>query len=273
MVNNITSRRHLTFSEEEVPAEQRGHNQSLHISVKCGDYMITRVLIDNGSSLNILPKATLEKLSSISSQLRVNPIVVRAFDGSRREVMGEITLPTYIGPTVFDVTLQVMEIHPAYSCLLGRPWIHAVGAIASSLHQRCDEQERVANQHALTLRVHRRGRGGHRTPFPVAQDRRHCNLHSRKPYTYYSRRHGALGHDQGRVPVRKRTGPPFEWYTSLNHYTRKCGESRTWLFEGQPGQECGPISQGTNSRTILRLGKHHNDKGWANRPIGLGLCH
>ena len=28
-----------------------------------------------------------------------------------------------------------MDIHPSYSMLLGRPWIHAVGAVASSLHQ------------------------------------------------------------------------------------------------------------------------------------------
>ena len=29
-----------------------------------------------------------------------------------------------------------MNIRPAYSCLLGRPWIHGSGAVASSLHQK-----------------------------------------------------------------------------------------------------------------------------------------
>jgi hypothetical protein len=28
-----------------------------------------------------------------------------------------------------------MNIHPSYNILLGRPWIHAAGAMASSLHQ------------------------------------------------------------------------------------------------------------------------------------------
>ncbi|RDX92414.1 hypothetical protein CR513_25463, partial [Mucuna pruriens] len=124
----------LTFSEEEVPAKGKGHNQPLHISVKCGDYIIARLLIDNGSSLNVLPKATLDKLCSINSQLRTSSMVVRAFDGSKREVIGEITLPIYIGPTIFDVTFQVMDIHPMYSCLLGRPWIHAARVVPSSLH-------------------------------------------------------------------------------------------------------------------------------------------
>ena len=29
-----------------------------------------------------------------------------------------------------------MDINPTYSCLLGRPWIHAAGAVTSTLHQR-----------------------------------------------------------------------------------------------------------------------------------------
>ncbi|KAI5415991.1 hypothetical protein KIW84_041145 [Lathyrus oleraceus] len=29
-----------------------------------------------------------------------------------------------------------MDINPAYSCLLGRPWIHAAGAVTSTLHQK-----------------------------------------------------------------------------------------------------------------------------------------
>ncbi|RDX65058.1 hypothetical protein CR513_56318, partial [Mucuna pruriens] len=136
IVNNNTSRGHITFSEEEVPAEGRMHNQPLHISVKCGDYMIARVLIDNGSSLNILPKSTLDKLCSVNSQLRASSVVVRAFDGSKRDVMREITLSIYVGPTLFDIVFKVIDIYPACSCLLGRPWIHIAGVVPSSLHQR-----------------------------------------------------------------------------------------------------------------------------------------
>jgi len=36
---------------------------------------------------------------------------------------------------MFLVTLQVMNIHPSYRMLLGRPWIYAAGAVTSSLHQ------------------------------------------------------------------------------------------------------------------------------------------
>ncbi|RDY10813.1 hypothetical protein CR513_04614, partial [Mucuna pruriens] len=62
IMNNITTNSHLSFSEEEVSAEGRGHNQPFHIAVKCGNYMIARVLIDNRSSFNVMPKITLDKL-------------------------------------------------------------------------------------------------------------------------------------------------------------------------------------------------------------------
>jgi hypothetical protein len=68
--------------------------------------------------------------------MRPSPLIVKAFDGSKRAVMGEIDLPVLIGPQLFTITLQIMDINPAYSCLLGRPWIHAVGAVTSTLHQK-----------------------------------------------------------------------------------------------------------------------------------------
>jgi len=49
--------------------------------------------------------------------------------------MGEIELPIKVGPCTFQVTFQVMDILPAYSCLLGRPWIHTAGVVPSTFHQ------------------------------------------------------------------------------------------------------------------------------------------
>jgi len=94
------------------------------------------VLIDNGFSLNVMPKATLDKLPFNASHLRPSSMVVRAFDGSRRNVKGEIDLPIQIGPHVCQITFQVMDINPAYITLLGQPWIRSVGVVPSTLHQK-----------------------------------------------------------------------------------------------------------------------------------------
>ena len=76
----------------------RGHNKDLHISVKCMDHIVAKVIIDKIYSLNVMPKMTLDKLPFDVSYMRPSSMVIRAFDGSHHDVRGEIDLPIQIGP-------------------------------------------------------------------------------------------------------------------------------------------------------------------------------
>ncbi|KAF1874287.1 hypothetical protein Lal_00013182 [Lupinus albus] len=62
IINNIMIDNFISFSDQEIPIEGRGHTRPLHISVMCKDFVIGRVLIDNGASLNVMTKRTLSKL-------------------------------------------------------------------------------------------------------------------------------------------------------------------------------------------------------------------
>lgn len=116
--------------------EVRNHKKALHISIECVDTILSKVLVDTGSSLNVMPNGSLAKLTLEGLVMKPSELVVRAFDGSRRIVIGEIDLPIKIGPHTFFITFFVMDIHPAYSFLLGRPWIHSGGVVTSTLYQR-----------------------------------------------------------------------------------------------------------------------------------------
>ncbi|KAL4021671.1 hypothetical protein IC575_020477 [Cucumis melo] len=136
IIGNITSSNFIVFTDDKIPPEGLGHTKALHIQVKCKDYVIARVLVDNGSALNIMPKSTLLKLPVDMSHIKSSTMVVKDFNGSRREVMGDIELPVKIGPCIFNIVFQVMEITPTYTFLLGRPWIHSAGVVPSTLHQK-----------------------------------------------------------------------------------------------------------------------------------------
>jgi len=136
IVSHITANNYLTFTEKEILSEGRGHNKALHISVKFMNHFISCVLVDNGSSLNVMPKTTMNKLHGEGIHLRPNTMVVRAFDGSKREVIREVELPVQVDPCTFQIVFQVMDILPAYSCLLGRPSIHTAGIVPSTLYQK-----------------------------------------------------------------------------------------------------------------------------------------
>lgn len=63
VVANIIANSRLGFSDDELPVEGTNHNKDLHISMKCLDTILSRVLVDTRSSLNFMPKRTLTKLN------------------------------------------------------------------------------------------------------------------------------------------------------------------------------------------------------------------
>ncbi|KAI5388827.1 hypothetical protein KIW84_074476 [Lathyrus oleraceus] len=136
VVSNMHASHGLGFTDMDLTVDGRNHNRALHIAMECKGAVLSHVLVDTGSSLNVLPKKALAKLNCDGLILTPTDLIVRAFDGSKRAVFGEVELPVKIGPEVFKSTFYVMDIQPAYSCLLGRPWIHAAGAVTSTLHQK-----------------------------------------------------------------------------------------------------------------------------------------
>ncbi|PKI70944.1 hypothetical protein CRG98_008677, partial [Punica granatum] len=126
----------ISFSDDELPSEGYAHSRALHIVCKCNNFVVDRVMIDNGSALNVCPVSTLKQMNVDLNCIRPSKMAVRAFDGSWREVNGEIDLLVEVGPCSFSVTFQVLDIPNAFSLLLGRPLIHSAGVVPSTLHQK-----------------------------------------------------------------------------------------------------------------------------------------
>ena len=157
---------YISFSDDEIPPNGRGSTKALHITTKVKDCTLPKVLINNGSSLNIMPLSTLMRLPVDRSYMKYTKTVVRVFDGTRREMTGEIEIEVQIGPCTFNVEFQVMDISSSYDCLLGRPWIHIARAVPSTLHQKIKfvtkgqlvsiavEEDMIAATNVSKLQVH-----------------------------------------------------------------------------------------------------------------------
>jgi len=135
LVGRIHATNYLYFTANELDAEGTGHNKPLYITTRCKDCLIRKVFVDNGSALNVLPKHMLKEMLVDKSHMKPSTMMARAYDGSPRQIIGILEMELYVGPQLFLVTFQVMDIHPSYSMLLGRHWIHTAGAVTSSLHQ------------------------------------------------------------------------------------------------------------------------------------------
>ena len=59
-----------------------------------------------------------------------------SFDGKFVIPKGMIRLPIQTVPEIMDVKFIVVDTYFPYTTIVGRPWLHTLGAVASSLHQK-----------------------------------------------------------------------------------------------------------------------------------------
>ena len=96
-VASLTADNGLGFSDADLTPRGRKHNEALHVFVECRGTTLAHVLVDTGSSFNVLPKKALDRLDCEGLTLKPSNIIVRAFDGSKRMVHREVDIPIKVG--------------------------------------------------------------------------------------------------------------------------------------------------------------------------------
>ena len=126
----------LSFSEEDKVGTTQSHDAALLITLRIGGYDVKRVMVDGGNAAEIIYpdlfkglKLKLEDLLPYSSPLM-------SFDGKLVTPKGMIRLPIQIGPEIGEVNFIVVDTYSSYTAIVGRPWLHTLGAVAFSLHQK-----------------------------------------------------------------------------------------------------------------------------------------
>ena len=126
----------LAFFNEELPLERATHTRPLQITIGCMGAKVPIVLIDNGFALNVCPFWTTLTIGLDVEIIIPSPLIVRAYDNTSRKVIGTFKAPCKICPIETIAEFHVMDITLNYNLLLGRAWLHPIGAIPSSLHQK-----------------------------------------------------------------------------------------------------------------------------------------
>ena len=66
----------LGLSDADLTPEGRNHNRAMYVSIECRGTMLAHVLVDTGSSLNVLPKGALDRLDCEGVMLKPIDIIV-----------------------------------------------------------------------------------------------------------------------------------------------------------------------------------------------------
>lgn len=121
---------------EKPTEQQKNHLRPLHVKAIIDGRPTNRVLIDDGAAVNLMPRAMFKRLGKNESDLIPTDVVVTDFSGKTSPSDGVVMLNIQV-ETVERMTLFVIvPAKSSYNLLLGRDWIHAVGAIQSTVHQK-----------------------------------------------------------------------------------------------------------------------------------------
>ena len=95
-----------------------------------------RVMVDQGNGAEIIYPDLYKGLNLRPKNLTTYNFPIVSFDGKVVILRGQIRLPIQAGFEVAEVDFMVVDAYFLYTTIVARPWLHALGAVSSILHQK-----------------------------------------------------------------------------------------------------------------------------------------
>jgi len=130
-----TSHPPITFSPDDAVGVHAPHNDPLLVVLGIGEYDVTKILIDTGSSVDLIFRETLQKMGVDLDDIKASSRTLTGFNGSSETILGTIRLPVRACGVTRTVKFAVVSTKAPYHAILGTPWLHSMQAIPSTYHQ------------------------------------------------------------------------------------------------------------------------------------------
>ena len=128
----------ITFSYSDLEGCQHPHDDPLVIRAMVDNKTIHRVLVDNGSSADIIFVSAFDKMGIGREKLEPVSTHLRGFSGEKVLPLRSIQLVLTLGDppcqTTTIVRFLTVDAPSAYNVLLGRPSLNAIKSIPSAYH-------------------------------------------------------------------------------------------------------------------------------------------
>ncbi|XP_056851580.1 uncharacterized protein LOC130500665 [Raphanus sativus] len=124
----------ISFTAREQEKVLTPHHDAVAISLTIANCLVKRILVDNGSSSNIIFYSAFADLGLEPTALTRKATPLVGFSGEVKKTFGEVLLPVYAEGVNQATKFLVVDCPSSYNVILGRPWIHDMGAGPSTLH-------------------------------------------------------------------------------------------------------------------------------------------
>jgi hypothetical protein len=123
----------ITFTEEDFRLKSMNHNDAMVIAVNIARWVIWKILVDNGSSADILFFKTFEKMNLSQHMLHPPEYPLQGFGGKPIKPVGKISLPVSFGDRdnarTETLTFDVVDIYHPYLAIFGRGFMNKFDAV------------------------------------------------------------------------------------------------------------------------------------------------
>ncbi|KAA0061113.1 ty3-gypsy retrotransposon protein [Cucumis melo var. makuwa] len=100
----------IDFSDEDLLLGSKLHNRPLYVSGYVQEQRVERILVDNGSAVNIMPKSTMRQLGILMEELSNSKLVIQGFNqGSQRVIDAKFYLKNDGSPEVVSVEVPLVN--------------------------------------------------------------------------------------------------------------------------------------------------------------------
>ena len=126
----------MGFLDEDKIGTIQPHNDALVIILQIGGYDVKRVMVDQGSAAEIMYPDLFKGLNLRTEDLTPYKSPLVSFEGKVIIPKGQIRLPVQTGSKTVEVDFIVVDAYSPYTAIVARPWLHTLGAVSSTLHQK-----------------------------------------------------------------------------------------------------------------------------------------
>ncbi|KAF8107172.1 hypothetical protein N665_0125s0002 [Sinapis alba] len=125
----------IFFSKERATADQeKTRDDILVIELTITNIYVMRLLVDTGSSADILFKSTLERMGIDLAEITEKPILFVGFSGEAMMTLGFIYLAVKAGSITKNLEFLVIDFPVSYNAIMGTPWLNSMRAIPLNFH-------------------------------------------------------------------------------------------------------------------------------------------
>ena len=123
----------IAFNNDDLEGTNQPHDDALVVTARINGFIVKKVLVDQGSGAEIMYPNLFRRLGLKNEDFSNYDTPLVGFDGQIVTPDGQISLPVNMEGKEMMVTFIVVNLFSLYTAILSRPWIHAMGAVLSTL--------------------------------------------------------------------------------------------------------------------------------------------